>query len=88
MTNWQLIITLATLTLAIFGANGLSLYLANKRIDDLKSFLDARIESVKAELKGEIGELRVEVRAQGARIERIEKLIEPFVTLVAPGKGD
>ena len=59
-----------------------------RQMEAFRNEIKAELNAMRADIKGDIGELRVEVRAQGARIERIEKLIEPFVTLVAPGKGD
>jgi hypothetical protein len=95
MTNWQLIITLATLVFAIFGANWLNLQLMNKRIDDLKNYLDARFQAVdaeikasRAELKGEIGTLRAEMSAMGQKVERIDRQIEALYKSALPGRAD
>lgn len=76
MTNWQLIITLATLVLAIFGANGPVYALTSKRIDDLKTYLDARMETVRAEITATRAELKAEMKAQGERLERVERQIK------------
>jgi hypothetical protein len=84
MTNWQLIITLATLVLAIFGANGIFLMLANKRVDDLKMYLDARIETVLSEIR------RVDQRISSLdqRTERIERQLETLFARFLPKSGD
>jgi hypothetical protein len=88
MTNWQLIITLATLVFAIFGANWLSLQL-------LKSYLDARVDTIRAEiatLKAETqagqSEVRAELRHLGEKVDRIDQIFQRLYQPVLPGKGD
>jgi hypothetical protein len=95
MTNWQLIITLATLVFAVFSANWLSLTLLNKRIDDLKHYLDAEFKAMRAEfrgeigvLRGEIGEVRAELRALADKVERIDRQMEALYKPALPGRGD
>jgi len=87
MTNWQLIITLTTLVFAIFGANWL-----NQQM--LKSYIDARFETLRAEiqaghneLRGEISAHRVETRHLSEKVERIDRQLEAFYRPVLPGNA-
>ena len=57
MTNWQLIITLITFVLAVFGAGWLNQRASDKRfddlhkrIDDLKVYFDARFLAIENRL--------------------------------------
>jgi chaperonin cofactor prefoldin len=77
MTNWQLIITLATLVLAIFGANQISIQVMNKQVEDLKMNLDARFDAV---------EQRIGALEQ--RVERIERQLETLFARFLPKSGD
>ena len=88
MTNWQLIITLATLVLAIFGANGLFYLLANKRIDDLKGYLDARLDTLRVEITGLRAEMNARFSSLDERVGRIERQLEAIFKPVLPGRGD
>jgi hypothetical protein len=88
MTNWQLIITLATLVFAIFGANWLSLQL-------LKSYIDARFDTIRAELgtlraENQAGqnEVRAEIRHLGEKVDRIDQIFQRLYQPVVPGKAD
>jgi hypothetical protein len=76
MTNWLLIPTLATLVIAIFGASWLSQQMMNKRIDDLKMYLDARFEAVNARFD-----------AIEQRIGLLEQRVELFARFL-PKSGD
>ncbi len=67
-----IIIAPATFILAIFGASWLNQQAMNKRIDDLKMYLDARFDTIRAE----IGTVRAEVANIGQRIDRIERQLE------------
>ncbi len=71
MTNWQLIITLATLVFAIFGANWLNQRQTEKLLDELGRRFDAKFDGLRAELKAEIDGFRAEFRAEiaGVRAE-------------------
>ncbi len=64
MTNWQLIITLATLVFAIFGANWLNLRQTEKLLDELGRRFDAKFDGLRAELKAENAGLRAEFKAE------------------------
>jgi len=87
MTNWQLIITLVTLVFAIFGANWLNLH-------TLKSYINARFDTIKAEmqaghneLRGDIAAHRAETRHLAEKVERIDRQIEALYRPVLPGGG-
>jgi len=66
-----IIIALATFILAIFGASWLNQQAMNKRIDDLKMYLDARFDTVTAELRGEFKAVRAEIAAVRAEIAAV-----------------
>lgn len=85
MTNWQLIITLATLVFAIFGAGWLNL-------QTLKSYMDARFDTLRAEMQGGHSELRGDIAAHRAetrhlseKVERIDRQMEALYRPVLPG---
>ncbi|MDX2041506.1 MAG: hypothetical protein SF097_09660 [Acidobacteriota bacterium] len=92
MTNWQLIITLATLVFAIFGANWLNL-------QKLKSYIGARFDTLKAELatlraevqgghselRGDIAAHRAETRHLAEKVERLDRQMEALYRPVLPG---
>ena len=87
MTNWQLIITLETLVFAIFGANWLNQ-------QTLKSYIDARFDTLKAELgtlrtemQAGHNELRTEMRHLAEKVERIDRQFEALYKPVLPGGG-
>jgi hypothetical protein len=88
MTNWQLIITLATLVFAIFGANWLNQRQTEKLIDELGRRFDARFDGLRAELKAENAGLRAEFKAEiGAlsqKVDRIDRQLEAFIKPVLP----
>lgn len=77
MTNWQLIITLATLVFAIFGASWMSL-------QTLKSYIDARIDTIIAE----IGSLRREIGHLSQRTDKIDRQLEAIFKPSLPRAGD
>jgi len=84
MSNWQLIATLATLIVALFGAVAAFASVMSKRIEDLKIFLDARFDavhaefkSVRAEFKAEIAEVKAEQRITNHRLESLESRFKP-----------
>ena len=97
-----IIIALATFILAIFGASWLNQQAMNKRIDDLKMYLDARFDTVTAELRGEfkavraeiaavraeMGTLRAEVAALSQRVDRIERQLEALFKPSSSRGGD
>jgi CHASE1-domain containing sensor protein len=82
------VIAFVSLLAAIIAGAWINQRGLERQMEAFRNEIKAELNAMRADIKGDIGELRAEVRAQGARIERIEKLIEPFVTLVAPGKGD
>jgi uncharacterized protein involved in exopolysaccharide biosynthesis len=99
MTNWQLIITLATLVFAIFGANWLNQRQTEKLLDELGRRFDAKFDGLRAELKAENAGLRAELKAEigGARtelkaeigalaqkVDRIDRQLEAFIKPVLP----
>ncbi len=88
MSNWQLIATLATLVVALFGAVAACASVMSKRIEDLKIFLDARFDMLRAEfkaeiagtkmeLKTEIAEVKAEQRVTNHRLESLENRFKP-----------
>ncbi len=95
MTNWQLIITLATLVFAIFGANWLNQRQTEKLLDELGRRFDAKFDGLRAELKAEIagvraefraeiGTVRAEVGALAQKVDRIDRQLEAFIKPVLP----
>ena len=77
MSNWQLIATLATLVVALFGAVAAFASVMSKRIEDLKIFLDARFDMVRAGFKAEIAEVKAEQRITNHRLESLESRFKP-----------
>lgn len=67
-----IIIALGTFIISIFGASWLNQQAMNKRIDDLKMYLDARFDSVNARFDA------VDARfdAVDQRITRLEQRVE------------
>ncbi len=95
MTNWQLIITLATLVFALFGANWLNQRQTEKLLDELGRRFDAKFDGLRAELKAEIGGVRAELRAElgtvkaeinalAQKVDRIDRQLEAFIKPVLP----
>lgn len=85
MTNWQLIITLATLVFAIFGTNWLNL-------QTLKSYIDARFDTLRAEfqaglneVRGDIAAHRAETRHLAEKVERLDRQMEALYRPVLLG---
>lgn len=57
----------------------------------MKAELRAEIGKALAEigaLRGEVGTLRAQVRAQGERLDRVERQLEAISKPALPGKGD
>jgi len=79
-----IIIALATFILAIFGASWLNQQAMNKRIDDLKMYLDARFDTIRAE----IGTVRAEVANLSQRVDRIERQLEALFKPSPSRSGD
>lgn len=94
MTNWQLIITLAMLVFAIFGANWLNLQTINSYIDACFDTIKAEIGTSRAEMQAGQSELRRDIAAHRAetrhlaeKVERIDRQIEALYRPVLPGGG-
>ncbi|MGH9837104.1 MAG: hypothetical protein ACREBD_24260 [Blastocatellia bacterium] len=86
-----IIIALATFILAIFGASWLNQQAMNKRIDDLKMYLDARFDGVNSEfrvVRAEIGTVRTEVAGLSQRVDRIERQLEAVFKPSPSRSGD
>jgi hypothetical protein len=84
MSNWQLIATLATLVVALFGAVPAFASVMSERVEDSKIFLDSRfdaahseIKSVRAEFKAEIAEVKAAQRITNHRLESLESRFKP-----------
>jgi hypothetical protein len=77
MTNWQLIITLATLVFAIFGASWINLQM-------MKNYLDARIDGVNARIDG----VSTKIDALSQKVDRIDRQVEAIFKPVFPKSGD
>jgi hypothetical protein len=74
-----IIIALATFIVSIFGASWLNQQAMNKRIDDLRSYLDARFEAVDARFDAVDARFdAVDSRITGVeqRVERIERQLD------------
>ncbi len=74
MSNWQLIATLATLVVALFGAVAAFASVMSKRIEDLKIFLDARFDMLRAEFKAEIAETKMELKSEIAEVKAEQRV--------------
>jgi hypothetical protein len=74
MSNWQLIATLATLVVALFGAVAAFASVMSKRIEDLKIFLDARFDMARAEFKTEIAEAKMELKTEIAEVKAEQRI--------------
>lgn len=64
-----IVIATATFILSIFGA--LQFYSSR-----MEKYIDAKVEGLRAEMRAEFGAVRGELKAQGERIERIERQLE------------
>lgn len=64
-----IIIVLATFVISIFGASWLNQQAMNKRIDDLRSYLDARFAAIEQTMNARFD-------AVGQRISNLEQRIE------------
>jgi septation ring formation regulator EzrA len=77
-----IIIALATFIISIFGASWLNQQAMNKRIDDLRSYLDARFEAVDARFAAQ--ESRFVAIEQ--RLDRIERQLEAIFKPSLPSR--
>lgn len=71
--NIGVFIGFAMMIFAIFGANWLTKSDLNKRIDDLRSHLDAKLEAEFKAVRAEIETVRSEVANLSARVDRLER---------------
>ncbi len=89
--NTVTLVSAAAFILAIFGASWLNQQAMNRRIDDLKSYLDARFDSIEREMKArfEVVDARFDTSDQRSasienRIDRIERQIEQIFKPILP----
>jgi prefoldin subunit 5 len=67
-----IIIALETFIVSIFGASWLNQQAMNKRIDDLRSYLDARFDAVDAQFSA----VNNRITHLEQRVERIERQLD------------
>ncbi|MGH9845358.1 MAG: hypothetical protein ACREEM_42130 [Blastocatellia bacterium] len=77
MTNWQLIATLATLVIAIYGANWSAQRGLKEQIEALRNEIAAKLDLIRAEFKAEIAEVKAEQRVTNHRLEALESRFRP-----------
>jgi hypothetical protein len=77
VTNWQLIIALATLVLAIIGAGWINLQM-------LKSYLDIKIDGLKGEMNARFDDVDRRITALEQRVEHIERQLETLFARFLP----
>jgi cell shape-determining protein MreC len=72
-----IIIAVAAFIISIFGESWLNQQAMNKRIDDLKSYLDARFDAVNAEFES-VSNRIANLEQRGERIERqLDQIFKP-----------
>jgi septation ring formation regulator EzrA len=84
-----IIIALATFIVSIFGASWLNQQAMNKRIDDLRSYLDARFDSVDARfdaVDARFAAADTRFAAIEQRLERIERQLETIFKPSLPSR--
>jgi len=90
MNNWQLIATLATLVIAIYGANWSAQRGLKEQIEAFRREVDAKLDLIRAEFKAEIveaktefkagvAEIKAEQRVTNHRLESLEARFKPVV---------
>jgi flagellar capping protein FliD len=79
--TWQLIITLATLILAIFGVGWINLQM-------LESYLDAKIDGLRGEMNARFDDIDRRITALEQRVEHIERQLETLFARFLPKSGD
>lgn len=77
MSNWQLIATLATLVIAIYGANWSLQRNLKEQIEAFRREVDAKLDLIRAEVKAEIAEVKAEQRITNHRLEILESRFKP-----------
>jgi len=87
-----IIIALATFIISIFGASWLNQQAMNKRIDDLRLYLDARFDAVDARfvaleqsMNARFAELNHRIDNLEKRVDRIERQLDLVFKPVLPG---
>jgi len=78
------LISAAALILAIFGASWLNQQAMNKRIDDLKSYLDARFDSIERAVNACFDVVDHRFSSLEQRMERVERQLEAIFKPVLP----
>ncbi|MEK6289757.1 MAG: hypothetical protein AABO57_28920 [Acidobacteriota bacterium] len=84
-----IIIALATFIISIFGASWLNQQSMNKRIDDLRSYLDARFDAVDARfdaVDARFAALDPRFAAIEQRLDRIERQLETIYKPSLPSR--
>jgi septation ring formation regulator EzrA len=84
-----IIIALATFIISIFGASWLNQQAMNKRIDDLRSYLDARFDAVDARfdaVDARFAALEPRFAAIEQRLDRIERQLETIFKPSLPSR--
>ena len=82
MNNWQLIITLVTFVLAVFGAGWLNQRASDKRFDDLHK----RIDDLKVYFDARFLAMDARFTAIENRLDRIERQLEMIFKPSLPGR--
>ncbi len=84
MTNWELIATLATLVIAIFGANLSVQRSLKEQFEAFRKEIEAKLDVIRAEFKAEAAEIKAEIAGMKAeqrvinhRLEAIENRFRP-----------
>jgi predicted nucleic acid-binding Zn-ribbon protein len=70
-----IIIALATFIISIFGASWLNQQAMNKRIDDLRSYLDARFAAIEQTMNARFDAVDARFDAVDARFDAVESRI-------------
>lgn len=71
-----IIIALGTFIVSIFGASWLNQQAMNKRIDDLKMYLDARFVGLEQSINARFDAVNVRFDAVDQRLSRLEQRVE------------
>ena len=71
-----IIIALATFIISIFGASWLNQQAMNKRIDDLRSYLDARFAAIEQTMNARFDAVDARFDAVDNRISHLEQRVE------------
>lgn len=71
-----IIIALATFAISIFGASWLNQQAMNKRIDDLRSYLDARFTAIEQTMNARFDAVDARFAEVNHRISNLEQRVE------------